>query len=397
MRIHSLIMVFFLTGVISSCQKNLFERSVVTPTSNVTMNSNHPMKGGLQTIIDKYIAKGLPGIQVAVKNDDGWYFTSGGYSKIETKTAFHPNTPTWLFSLTKTYTAALIMKQKEKGLLNLDEKINQYLPNHVSNGIMGSNQITIRMLLNHSSGLVNFTELPAFQVAQLNNPLKQLSINDILKLMKGHKLKSEPGVEYYYCNTNYLLLTLILEKVTGKTYQQLLEAEIIEPLHLQHTYFAPSDKITTSLGFPNYYIDRYAKDQLENATSWNNALGRACAGWGGIAATSSDVILFYEALMKGQVVSTASVNEMKTWFQGRSSSDPNYGLGLEYYQYAAGTTPQIGHEGDGIGNSTIILYVPDNNTYIFINVTAGRQIYGPYLYKIIDLKNEICKYISQWR
>ena len=216
-------------------------------------------------------------------------------------------------------------------------------------------------------------------------------------MLKEQKLRSTPGEEYFYSNTNYLLITLILENITGKSYTQLLEEEIFQPLHLQHTYFAPTEEQTFTLGFPNYYVDRYAKDQLENATAWNSALGRASLGWGGIAATSSDAILFYEALMNGQVVSNSSLQEMKTWFQGKSSPAPDYGLGLEYYQYADGTTPQFGHEGDGIGSSTMLLYIPDNDTYLFINVTVGRKLFGPYLYKVTDFKNELCKAVAQWR
>jgi D-alanyl-D-alanine carboxypeptidase len=361
------------------------------------MNNNHPMKGSLQTIIEKYVAKGLPGVQVAVKNKDGWYFTSGGYTKIEDKSLFHPHTPTWLFSITKTYTASLVMKQKEKGRINLDATINQYLPAAALNNVTGTDKITVRMLLNHSSGLVNFTELPAYQISQFNNPTKQPSINDILAMIKGKALISTPGEEYNYCNTNYLLLTLIVEKVSGSSFQQLLQEEIIAPLHLQHTYFAPTDERTTLLGFPNYYIDRHGNEQLENATTWNHAIGAACAGWGGIASTPSDAILFYEALMNGQVVGGSSLQEMKTWFKGKSSTEPNYGLGLEYFQYATGTTPQMGHEGDGIGNSTMLLYIPDNDTYLFMNITVGRQLQGPYLFKITDFKNELSKYVAQWR
>ncbi|HYH14535.1 MAG TPA: serine hydrolase, partial [Flavisolibacter sp.] len=169
------------------------------------------------------------------------------------------------------------------------------------------------------------------------------------------------------------------------------------PLNLQETYYAPTDEMNISLGFPNYYLDRHGNEQLENATAWNNTIGRACAGWGGIAATSADAIRFYEALMKGQVVNNTSLQEMKTWFQGKGSSDPNYGFGLEYFQYAAGTTPQLGHEGDGIGNSTMLLYTPDNDTYLFINITVGRKLAGPYLFKITDMKNELGKYVAQWR
>jgi D-alanyl-D-alanine carboxypeptidase len=380
-----------------SCNKEYNTPPVNQCNGSIAVNPVHPMKDSLQAIIKKYIAIGLPGVQVTVKNDYGWYMTSGGYARTESKDTMQPCSVSWIFSITKTYTASLIMKQKEKGKIDLDVPVKTYLPESTSNSIIGTDKISIRNLLNHSSGLVDFTELPEFLSAQFSNPLNQPTIPQIIDMLKGKQLLSEPGAVYKYCNTNYLLLTLILQQVSGKSYDQLLKSEIIQSLHIQKTYFHLAEQKMQSIGFPNYYFDRNANEQLENVTPWNNALGNACEGWGGIAATPADVITFYEALMNGKVVSNRSLKEMTTWFRGDNSETPDYGFGLEYYQYDGKGLPQIGHEGDGIGNSTMILYVPANNTYIYINVTVGRKIPGPYLFKITDFKNEICRYIARWR
>ncbi|HEX2535479.1 MAG TPA: serine hydrolase domain-containing protein [Chitinophagaceae bacterium] len=397
MKLHLLSALLILSLAGTGCQKNLLTRNYEKGDAPEIEEGLHPMKDSLQAIVQKYIARGLPGIQVAVKSPQGWAFAQGGYAQVESRTPFHPHTPTWLFSITKTYTAALVMQQKEQGRLELDAPIHRYLPAEAQKAVPATDRITLRMLLNHSSGLVNFTELPAYQLAQFNHPMQQPSMKEILRMIKGKPLQSEPGLEYSYCNTNYLLLTLILESVTGKSYKQLVHDDIIKPLDLRYTYFDIPDGRATQLGFPNYYFDRHANEQLENITAWNHALGRACMGWGGIAGTPADAILFYEALMKGRVVSSASLAEMLTWFRGNSSEGPDYGLGIEYYQYAEGTTPQRGHEGDGIGNSTLVLHVPDTDTYLFVNVTAGRQIFGPYLFTITDFKNEISAYVARWR
>lgn len=384
--------------ILSGCRKDLFQQPV-KPCSgtDVSINPAHPMKDSIEAIMARYIAKGIPGIQVAVKNNQGWYTTAGGVASIETKAPMQPCAAGWLFSLTKAYTASLVMKQHEKGTINLEAPIKQYLPSDISTHIKGSEGITVRMLLNHSSGLINFTELPAYMIGQFNNPADQPSISEMLKMVYDQELLSTPGTEYSYSNTNYLLLYVILENVTGKPYQQLLQTEILQPLQLRHTYYNVSTQQAEALNFPNYYFDRFAKDQLENVTLWNHYLGNASYAWGGIAATPSDAILFYEALMQGKVVSASSLGQMTTWFQGQSSDEPNYGLGIEYWQFQPGSTPQRGHEGDGIGNSTMILYVPDNNTYLFINCTAGRKLFGPYLFKITDFKNELAGYVARWR
>ena len=360
-------------------------------------NKTHPLKDSLQLIINRYIAEGIPGIQVAVKNNDGWYFTGGGVSGIENKIPIKAETATWLFSITKPYTASLVMMQKEKGLLNLDLPIARYLPDSIAREIRGSDKIAVRNLLNHSSGLPDFIELPAYLSLQFTNPLNQPKLHEIVQMVYGLDPEFEPGTDFNYSNTNYLLLQVMLENVTGKSYAQLLRTMILEPLKLQHTYYQLNDSQIRALGFPDYYVDLKGNGMLTNATAWNNALGNGSRGWGGIAGTPADAILFFEALMNGKVVSRASLTEMKTWVQGKSSTIPDYGLGVEHFQYASGSTPQVGHEGDGIGCSTMIMYVPDNNTYLFINATVGRKLGGPFLLKVIDLKNELSAYVAKWR
>lgn len=390
----TLIISLFITG----CHKDLFKQDVTPCTGNTVVNNPaHPLKDSIEAIVARYISKGIPGIQVAVKNNDGWYMTAQGYASLETKAPLQACAPGWLFSLTKAYTAALVMKQKERGLIDLDAAINNYLPADISNRIKGSDQVTVRMLLNHSSGIINFTELPAYMLGQLNNPADQPSISEMMELVYDKELRSQPGTTYFYSNTNYLILYLILQEVSGKNYKELLHAEILAPLALSKTWYDLNPSTATALNFPNYYFDRFANDQLENVTLWNHYLANASYSWGGIAATPSDAILFYEALMQGRVVSQASLQEMITWFHDQGSNQPTYGLGIEYWQFMPGSTPQRGHEGDGIGNSTMILYVPDNNTYLYINCTASRKLYGPYLFKITDFKNELAACVAKWR
>jgi D-alanyl-D-alanine carboxypeptidase len=253
------------------------------------------------------------------------------------------------------------------------------------------------MLLNHTSGIVNVTELPEFVVGQLNDPLNQPTIEERLKMVKGKPLVFEPGTDFMYSNTNYLLLQLILENVSNKSYWQLLAEQILEPLQLSHTFHGLNEQQTLSLGFPNYYFDRYANEQLENNSKWNSALANASDAYGALAATASDVIAFHEALINGDVISESSFEEMQNWVEGVNSTEPEYGEGFEYWQFKEGSTPQFGHEGDGIGCSTQFFYVPDNNTFMYININAGRQMYGPYLFKITDMKRDLCRYVANWQ
>ncbi len=379
----------------SSCEKNLLPEDYHPGDDDLVTNPGHPMKDSLQILVDKYIAGGIPGAQVVVKNDDGWLHVTGGYAKIETNESFRSGNASWIFSITKTYTATLIMKQKEANRIHPDTLIGKYLPLNILNKISGHEKITVRMLLNHTSGIVNVTDLPEFVVGQLNDPLNQPSIDERMEMIEGKPLVFEPGTDFMYSNTNYLLLQFILENVSGKSYWQLLNEQILIPLHLTHTWHDLSEAQTMSLGFPNYYFDRYANEQLENITKWNSALANASDAYGALAATPSDVIRFHEALLAGEIVSESSLEEMKTWVMGVNSTEPEYGEGFEYWQFNPGSSPQFGHEGDGIGCSTQFFYVPDNNTFAYININAGRQLFGPYLFKITDMKRDICRYLAK--
>jgi D-alanyl-D-alanine carboxypeptidase len=305
----------------------------------------------------------------------------------------------WIYSISKTYMATVILKLAERGLINLDATAATYLSAEVLNPLANGNKFTVRQLLNHSSGLRNHTTEPAYQLAQLNSPLNQPNLVEKIKYLHGKSALFEPGTDFAYSNSGYLLLQWIAEKVTGKPYAKILSDEIIAPLNLTKTYYNISDAQLQALGAPNYYFERHNNGVLENITQWHNAIAIGLQGYGGIVANGTDIIKFYEALLNGNIISNASLAQMRTWITGKRSEEPDYGLGLEYYGKYNKTTPTItyGHEGDGLGGTTQILFVPANNTYLFITINAGRQIVGQYLYKVVDCKVDLCRYVATYR
>ncbi|HCE59146.1 MAG TPA: hypothetical protein DER09_15260 [Prolixibacteraceae bacterium] len=198
MKTIQFIFFIFLASLFSSCQKDLLVSDYEQGNDEILSNPNHPMKDSIQFLVEKYIAKGIPGAQVVIKNDDGWLYYSGGYARLETKEPFSSGGASWLFSITKTYTATLIMKQVDAGKIVTDSLISKYLPQNVLNNISGYEKITVRMLLNHTSGIVNVTELPEFVVGQLNDPLNQPTIEERLEMVKGKPLVFEPGTDFMY-------------------------------------------------------------------------------------------------------------------------------------------------------------------------------------------------------
>jgi D-alanyl-D-alanine carboxypeptidase len=209
----------------------------------------------------------------------------------------------------------------------------------------------------------------------------------------------DPGKWFFYSNTNYGLLTLILEKVSGKSFSKLLQDEILEPLQLRHTYASLTDEQLVSMGFPNYYFERFNNGQLENITNWHNNIAQSLSGMGGVAAHGADVIRFYEALFAGKIISNSALQEMRTWIRGEGSDENDYGLGLEYYGKFNSQVPTetYGHEGDNLGGTTQFLYVPVNDTYVFMQLNVGKQLWGEYFMRVIDAKQRVCKYVARHR
>lgn len=386
--------------IAQSCRKDIYSTAVVPVNGPaLPVNFDHPMKDSLVFLVKKHIDKGVTGAQVMVKNADGLFVVNGGYAKVENKVPFTDHITAWIYSISKTYLAVTALRLKEKGLLNLDAKISQYLSAEVIRPIANADKITVRQLMNHSSGMLNHTVEPSFQLYQLNNPLTVLSLEKKISFIYNKPALFEPGTDFFYSNSGYTLLQWVVEKAAGKPYAQVLQEEILQPLQLTKTYYGITDEQIAALGFPNYYFERYNNGQVENVTQWHNTIAKGLQGYGGIAANGLDVIRFMEALINGQIISTASLQEMRTWVQGKNSTEPDYGLGFEYYGRYNKTEPTVtyGHEGDGLGGTTQVIYVPANDTYLFITINAGRQLFGEYLFKTSDMKIDLCRYVATYR
>lgn len=378
-----------------SCDKDIYSTEVPTITGTVPVNAQHPLADSLKASAQRNIKKGIPGVQIMVKSPAGWYVVNAGYAKVEEKKPMQDRMVSWLYSISKTYTAVLVMKMKEKGKIALDSSIQRYLPARIAGQLPQAKAITVRMLLSHTSGFSNFTESPAYFLGQFNHPLQQPGIEKQLEYVYKEPMIFEPGTDFLYSNTNYLLLTLILENLSGKSWAELLHSEIVQPLELHDTYYPVTQEQVKTLGFPNYYFERFNNGVLENCTQWNHSLSYNLVGYGGVAANGTDVIRFMEALIGGKLLSQKSLDEMRTWIKGKQSTEAEYGLGLEYFEYEKGV-PTYGHEGDNIGSTTEVLYIPSKQTYVFISINAGRHFFGQYLFRTTDFKRELCGFISRF-
>lgn len=316
---------------------------------------NHPKHEQYQAGIEKYKNDtNSPGsILLIDKPGEPLWIGATGSSNLEFKTTMKTPNQFRTGSITKVYTAVVIMKMVEEGKLSLNDALSNLLP-ETKGEIEQSDKITLRHLLSHLSGIIDPpNESLSYQAEIINNPtyMYNMSIENMLKkYVYGKKLHFEPGTSYSYSNTNYWLLGLIAERKSGVSIQQLMSNYIFTPLSLTQTYLEPRDDRNVVRG----YVDFYNNGILMDVSHWDRAEGDGQPD-GGLITNAEELNKFMRALFSGQLVSIATVEEMKkVQLPGCNSPECEYGLGLELWRTGAGIA--YGHNGSLVGLEANALY-----------------------------------------
>lgn len=250
-------------------------------------------------------------------------------------------------SNTKTMMATLVLQLVSEGKLALTDAVDTWLPGQVPNG----RAITLRMLLNHTSGLFDYTEDPAVLPSIMGKDQKRWTSEQLLALGVRHDPLFAPGSSWSYSNTNYAAIGAVLEKATGNSLADLVRDRIARPLRLEHTYYAadsawhgphahgyepdaahmPPD---VPAGFRDYtgaHRDGHV-DVSDNNPSWGGAAGA-------MVSTAYDWGRFYTALMSGELLPAAQLAQMRTTVPifPDQPDGPGYGLGIETVTTPCGT------------------------------------------------------------
>jgi len=268
------------------------------------------LAGRLQKTIDSMlIAKNVKGISAGV------YYPGMGTWKGVSGIS-HPGVPIdsdmqfAIASNTKLFTAVLLLKLAENTLLSIDDSLHEFLPSY--NNI--DSTITIRQLLNHTSGLDDVTSVPGYPDSIMNNPRRMYTPAELMTW--AGEPTFAPGKGWEYCNTNYLLAGMIAEKVTGKSYATLLRDSILNPLKLDSTFLDVFETVPPVIAHP------WQAGRDNNATP-RIALNSAAWAAGAMYSNSSEMLQWYDALMNGKVINSQSLKEMTT-FVGTG----RYGMGI---------------------------------------------------------------------
>lgn len=334
--------------------------------------SAHPDNTDYQEALNYYKSNSpAPGSVIGVKKyGQSEWIGSYGYSNLEHNTQFNTCTPFRCGSITKVFTAVIIMQLFEEGKLSLQSTIGDLLP-EIKDKIPSSEVITVEQLLNHTSGLKHPTDDDIhYQLSLINNPdyIGSMTYVDRLeKFIYGKPLKINPGSESYYSNAGYWVLGLLIERLTFKSVQENISERITTPLNMTNTYLSKIPDQNVSRGY------NFSGNYLKDVTIWDRADsdGDPAAG---LVSTTFDLLTFGEALFKGNLVSNASLALMKqTTSFPACGGDCGYGLGIESWE----TEKNFGYgkNGSSIGVDANLIFFPDHDItiVIFSNFGGGNK------------------------
>ena len=232
------------------------------------------------------------------------YTRAIGYADLDTKVSNNEDTKFRIGSISKTFTATLLMKAVELGKVNLDATVESYFPS-----IQNANKITVRHLLNHRSGIANFTDRN-----YVNWHTESITKAALLDTIISKGIDFEPNTDYAYSNSNYVLLTFILEKTFDKTYEQILAQYIVKPLGLANTNYGKAINVRENEAKSYRMKSKWVEHSQDDMS--------IPLGAGGIVSTPTDLCLFMKSLFSGKLISTESLEQMKP------AGDDSYGFAL---------------------------------------------------------------------
>ncbi|MFI1539421.1 serine hydrolase domain-containing protein [Streptomyces anandii] len=291
-------------------------------------------------------ADGMPAALASVKDRDGRYRTyTAGVADLATHSPVPADGRVRIGSNTKAFTAVVVLQLVGENRIGLGATVDTYLPGLVrGNGINGRH-ITIRQLLQHTSGLPDYGD--SLNVSAMQH--RYIEPRDLLDIALRGKAHFPPGTKWEYSNTNYLLLGLIVQKITGRPVGEEIDRRVIKRIGLRDTYFPAQGDMSVEGPHPHGYFKDPATGALRDFTRMDPAWAWAA---GALISTGSDLDRFYSALLAGRLMPAAQLAQMQTTVPAPPLGEGvRYGLGLVSRPLSCGGV-YWGHGGDIPGYKT---------------------------------------------
>jgi CubicO group peptidase (beta-lactamase class C family) len=359
---------------ITACQSNAANNNRKAKTADTSQTEvlsesalailNSPVTRAQQTELTAFyqnmVRAGFNGAMLVAKKGVVIFEKYHGLENYRNKTSqMNDSSSFQLASVSKTFTAMGVLWLMEKQQLSLTDTIQKYYPQFPYKGI------TLQMLLSHRSGLPNYLY---FCDSIWPDKDRFLSNEDVIQLMIKHRprIQHKPGTHFQYCNTNYMLLGAIIEKVSGQKYTDFMQQTFFGPLGMTNTFvYAPSSAVR-----PHQTVSHKYNGQLEPDTYFDGVVGDK-----GIYSTVRDMLKWDQALYSGQLFNPETIKAAYTPYSHEKPGIRNYGLGWRLMVYPD-SSEIVYHNGWWHGNNTVFnRIVKDTSTIIILGNKYNRNIY----------------------
>jgi D-alanyl-D-alanine carboxypeptidase len=303
--------------------------------------------------------KDLPGVTASLRLPGCHWHGAAGEALVEPDIRMMAENRLRVGSITKTFVATVALQLQAEGQLSLDATLAEYLP-----GFPNAERITVRQLLNHTSGVANYTTHPAFRAESSSHLGRTWTFDELVALGASESPALPPGTGWNYSNTNYLLVGFIIERVGGVPLAEQLHARILEPLGLRSTGLDGDEALVP--------ITVHGYERPAQGSPWSDVTGAlhpsAAGAAGALVSSADDISLFYQSLFERPLLPPEQRGEMMAWIQTQEPKVPEYGLALMRRTTPVG--PGHGHNGSFPGYSADAAYFPEQRAAIAILVNT---------------------------
>ena len=322
----------------------------------------------LQSVLDDVPEAGVPGVLAAVRDGRHEWQAAAGHAYATKPRPMQPWMRHRIGSITKTFVATTVLQLVDEGRLGLDDPIGQWLPETVP-GEVGE-QVTVRMLLNHTSGIGNYTNA----MITSNAAISQMQVTtyppaELVATGLAMPRTNPPGAMFSYSNTNYILAGLLIEAVTGNDPTTEVQRRVLRPLRLTGTYFPGVDPTIRGPHGGAYFASYGVRDLGEFNMSWAWTAGE-------MIATTADLNTFYRALLGGELLDADTLDEMLTTVPFDPSAPQFGGYGLGIYSAPLPCGEFWGHDGAVLGHLTISLHSRDGARQLSTGINLSHYDIG---------------------
>jgi D-alanyl-D-alanine carboxypeptidase len=354
--------------VAQGCGGQPAQQSASAPSSAVTSGAEigTPMADPVVQRLDDAIhqamrAAAIPGAIVGVWGPDGSFVRAFGVADTTTNAPMKTDFYSRIGSETKTFTVTAVLQLADEGKLGLDDPIGKFV-----GGVPQGDKITLRQLARMQSGLFNYSASPAFQKAMFADPRTPFTPQELLEFAFAQPNQFPPGESFEYCNTNTVLLGLVVAKISGQPLHDYVRDHILTPLNMADTSFP------TTNAFPKPHAQGYtvqtADGKRTTATDWDPSWAWAA---GAMISTLDDLHIWAPALATGRLL-TPQMQAQRLETVGSPGMPPDDGYGLGIFNLGG----WIGHNGSLPGYQTVAVYLPQKQTTMVILLNTDIENHG---------------------